>query len=105
MTAYRFRVNFEPDPTSLWRDIVVGATRTITEFQAAINPAFGLDQDHRWFVGTDEDYWDSPVKYQSPQEYGDTPNGGPLRLDEETIEALNVELRAELERKRYEHVL
>jgi len=24
MTAYRFRVKFDPDPTSLWRDIVVG---------------------------------------------------------------------------------
>ncbi len=42
MTAYRFRVKFDPDPTSLWRDIVVGADRTITEFQSAINPAVGL---------------------------------------------------------------
>jgi len=37
MTAYRFRVKFDPDPTSLWRDIVVGADRTIAEFQSAIN--------------------------------------------------------------------
>jgi len=39
------------DPTSLWRDIVVGADRTITELQSAINPAVGLDQGHLWFVG------------------------------------------------------
>jgi len=44
MTAYRFRIKFDPDPTSLWRDIVVGADRTITELQSAINPAVGLDQ-------------------------------------------------------------
>jgi len=53
MTAYRFRVKFDPDPTSLWRDIVVGADRTIAEFQLAINPAVGLDQGHLWFVGDD----------------------------------------------------
>ena len=33
MTAYRFRVKFDPDPTSLWRDIVVGADRTIAELE------------------------------------------------------------------------
>lgn len=59
MISYRFRVKFDPDPTSLWRDIIVGADRTIAEFQSAINPAVGLDQGHLWFVGTDEDYWDS----------------------------------------------
>lgn len=69
MTAYRFRVKFDPDPTSLWRDVVVGADRTISEFQSVINPAVGLDRDHRWFIGTDEDYWDSAVKYQCPQDY------------------------------------
>jgi len=53
MTAYRFRIKFDPDPTSLWRDIVVGADRTITELQSAINPAVGLDQGHLWFVGED----------------------------------------------------
>ena len=75
MTAYRFRVKFDPDPTSLWRDIVVGAGRTIAEFQAAINSAVGLDQDHLWFVGNDEDYWNSTVKYQCPQEYAGSLGG------------------------------
>jgi hypothetical protein len=85
MTAYRFRVKFDPDPTSLWRDIVVGADRTIAEFQSAINPAFGLDQGHLWFVGDDEDYWDSAVKYQCPQEYEESLGGDPI-LRTERIE-------------------
>lgn len=87
MTAYRFRVKFDPDPTSLWRDIVVGADRTIDEFQSAINPAVGLDQDHLWFIGTDEDYWDSDVKYQCSQEYEDMPSGGSVRFGEQTHNA------------------
>lgn len=85
MTAYRFRVKFDPDPTSLWRDIVVGADRTIAEFQSAINPAVGLDQDHLWFIGEDEDYWDSVVKYQCPQEYEESLGGDPV-LRTERIE-------------------
>ncbi|AGB33828.1 hypothetical protein C488_20997 [Natrinema pellirubrum DSM 15624] len=85
MTAYRFRIKFDPDPTSLWRDIVVGADRTITELQSLINPAVGLDQGHLWFVGEDEDYWDSAVKYQCPQEYEESLNGDPL-LRTERIE-------------------
>ncbi|WP_181690821.1 hypothetical protein [Natronomonas sp. LN261] len=85
MTAYRFRVKFDPDPTSLWRDIVVGADRTIAEFQSAINPAVGLDQGHLWFVGDDEDYWDSAVKYQCPQEYEESLGGDPV-LRTERIE-------------------
>lgn len=78
MTTYRFRVKFDPAPTSLWRDIVVGADRTLAEFQSAINPAVGLDQGHLWFVGNDEDYWDSDVKYQCPREYEESPRGDPL---------------------------
>lgn len=85
MTAYRFRVKFDPDPTSLWRDIVVGADRTLAEVQAAINPAVGLDQGHLWFIGADEDYWDSDVKYQCPQEYEESLGGDPL-LRSERIE-------------------
>ena len=85
MTAYRFRVKFDPDPTSLWRDIVVGTDRTIAEFQSAINPAVGLDQGHLWFVGEDEDYWDSAVKYQCPQEYEESLGGDPV-LRTERIE-------------------
>jgi hypothetical protein len=77
MTAYRFRVKFDRDPTSLWRDIVVGADGTIAEFQSAINAAVGLDQDHLWFVGDDEDYWHSDVKYQCPDEYEESPASDP----------------------------
>ncbi|MFC7198939.1 IS1096 element passenger TnpR family protein [Halospeciosus flavus] len=87
MTAYRFRVKFDSDPTSLWRDIVVGADRTLDEFQATINAAMGLDQDHLWFFGIDEDYWDSDVKYQRPEEYEDLPSGQPMRFGEETYTA------------------
>ena len=85
MTAYRFRFKYDPDPTSLWRDVVVGANRTIGEFQAAFNPAVGLDHGHLWFVGSDEDYWDSDVKYQCPQEYEESLGGDPL-LRTERIE-------------------
>lgn len=85
MTAYRFRVKFDSDPTSLWRDIVVGADRTIVEFQSVINPAVGLDQGHLWFMGSDEDYWNSDVKYQCPQEYEDSLGGDPI-LRTERIE-------------------
>ncbi|MCU4751523.1 plasmid pRiA4b ORF-3 family protein [Natrialbaceae archaeon A-CW2] len=46
MTAYRFRVKLEWDPTSLWRDIVVGEDRTLAEFQAIINESMGLNQAH-----------------------------------------------------------
>jgi hypothetical protein len=78
MTAFRFRVKFDPDPTSLWRDIVVGADRTLVEFQSALNRAVGLDQEHLWFVGSDEDYWNSDVKYQCPREYEGPIGGEPL---------------------------
>jgi hypothetical protein len=87
MTAYRFRVKFDPDPTSLWRDVVGGADRTLDEFQATINAAMGLDQDHLWFFGVDEDYWDSNVKYQCPEEHEDLPSGQPMRFGEETYNA------------------
>jgi hypothetical protein len=78
MTVYRFRVRFAPDPTSLWRNIVVGADRTITEFQSAINPAVGLNQSHLWFIGDDEECWDSEVKYQCPQEYEQSSGSDPV---------------------------
>jgi hypothetical protein len=90
MTAYRFRVKFDPDPTGLWRDIVVGADRTITTFQAAINPAVGLDQGHLWFVGEGEEYWDSSVKYQCPQEYEESLGGDPVLRTERTENAEEV---------------
>ncbi|WP_231858823.1 plasmid pRiA4b ORF-3 family protein [Haloquadratum walsbyi] len=66
MTTYRFRVKYEHDPRSLWRDIVVGADRTLNQFQSVLNSAVGLDQVHLWFFGTDQDYWDSGVQYKRP---------------------------------------
>jgi hypothetical protein len=87
MTAYRFRVKFDPDPTSLWRDIVVGAARSLDEFQATINAGMGLDQGHLWFIGVDEDYWNSGVKYQCPQEFEDSQEGPVMGFGEETYDA------------------
>jgi len=87
MTAYRFRVKFAPDPTSLWRDIVVGANRSLDELQATINTAVGLDQGHLWFVGADEDYWDSDIKYQCPREFEDSQGGPAMGFGEETYDA------------------
>ncbi|WP_436901195.1 IS1096 element passenger TnpR family protein [Halovenus halobia] len=82
MTAYRFRVKFEPDPTAVWRDILVGSDRTVTEFQSTINQAFSLDDEHLWFFGTDEDYWDSKIKYQSPQEFDGSVGVDPISFGE-----------------------
>ncbi|MGB9966447.1 IS1096 element passenger TnpR family protein [Halobacterium hubeiense] len=82
MTTYRFRVKFEDDPTELWRDIVVGADRTLDEFQTVLNRAVGLDQDHLWFFGTDQDYWDSDVQYKRPGGIDQSP-GGLLRGGEQ----------------------
>lgn len=75
MTVYRYRVKFEHDPTSLWRDIVVGADRSIDEFQTGFNSAVGLDQAHLWFVGTNQDYWDSDVQYKRPEEIQQSAGG------------------------------
>ncbi|WP_306061349.1 IS1096 element passenger TnpR family protein [Natronococcus wangiae] len=82
MTAYRFRVKLEWDPTALWRDIVVGENRTLAEFQAVINESIGLNQAHLWFFGADQDYWQSDVKYQRPEEDEDLPSGESMRWDE-----------------------
>jgi len=75
MTTYRFRVKYEHDPTSLWRDIVVGADRTLDEFQSVLNSVVGLNQDHGWFFETDQDYWDSEVQYKRPGEIEQSPGG------------------------------
>jgi hypothetical protein len=85
MTTYRFRVKFEYDPTSLWRDIVVGEDRTLTEFQSVLNRAVGLNQDHLWFFGTDQDYWDSDVQYKRPEEIEQS--AGRFMGDEEEYDA------------------
>jgi hypothetical protein len=85
MTAYRFRVKFDPEPTELWRDVLVGAERTVAEFQSTINDAVGLDQDHAWFVGEGESYWQSDTIYECPQLYDDergrNPFGPPARVE------------------------
>lgn len=82
MTTYRFRIKYEHDPTSLWRDIVVGEDRTLDEVQTILNRAVGLNQDHLWFFGTDQDYWDSATQYNRPGEIEQSP-GGLLRGSEE----------------------
>lgn len=87
MTAYRFRLKFEPDPSSLWRDIVVGEDRTLDEVQSLINRGFGLDREHLWFFGVDEAYWNSDVKYQRPKEYEELPSGGGVAFGEEVYNA------------------
>jgi len=107
MTAYRFRVKFAPNPTSLWRDIVVGTDRPIAEFQSAINSAVGLDQNHLWFIGNDEDYWDSKVKYQCPQEYKQVRGGGPALRTERLENASEVtlgEMARQLDLEQYDHI-
>ncbi|MFC6764172.1 IS1096 element passenger TnpR family protein [Natrinema soli] len=87
MTAYRFRVKLEWDPTALWRDIIVGEDRTLAEFQAVINESMGLNQAHLWFFGVGQDYWQSSVKYQRPEEYEDLPSGEAMRWDETVYNA------------------
>jgi hypothetical protein len=107
MTADRFRVKFDPEPTSLWRDVVVGADRTIAEFQATINAAFGLDRGHLWFVGDGEAYWESEVKYRSPQEYEESLGGGPALRTERLENAGEVtigEMADQLGLERYDRI-
>lgn len=87
MTAYRFRVKFDPDPTGLWRDVVVGGGRTLAELQATINDAMGLDREHRWFIGADEAYWQSEIKFQAPQEFDESTEPTALGLKETTYDA------------------
>lgn len=107
MTAYRFRVKFAPDPTSLWRDIVVGADRTIADFQSAINSTVEFDQDHLWFIGVNEDYWDSEVKYQCSQEYEQSRGGGPALRTERLENAGEVtlgEMARQLDLEQYDRI-
>ncbi len=87
MTAHRFRVKSDRDPSN-WRDTVVGESRTLDEVQSAINTAFGLDEGHLWFFGEDENFWNSDVKYECPEEQ-DMPDtgGGLLGVDEEKHDA------------------
>jgi|SRR6056297_2989727 len=75
MTTYRYRVKFDPDPRSLWRDIVVGADQTLNEFQSVLNRSVGLNQDHLWYFGTDQDYRHSNVKYKCPREMEESAGG------------------------------
>ena len=75
MTTYRYRVKFDPDPRSLWRDIIVGADQTLNEFQSVLNRSVGLNQDHLWYFGTGQDYRDSDVKYKCPREMEESAGG------------------------------
>lgn len=63
----------EYDPTSLWRDIVVGDDRTLVGFQRRLNVSVGLDQDHRWLFGTDRDHRDSDVTDEGRSPFGPSP--------------------------------
>jgi len=107
MIAYRFRVKFASDPTSLWRDIIVGADRTIAELQSVINPAVGFDQSHLWFIGNNEDYWNSEVKYQCPQEYEQS-CGGSSGLRTERLENIGEvtlgEMARQLDLEQYDRI-
>jgi len=69
------------------RDVVVGANRSLDGLRATINAAVGLEQGHLWFVGRDEDYWNSDVKYQCPQEFEDSQSGPAMGFGEETHDA------------------
>ena len=107
MTVYRFRVKFDPDPTSLWRDIVIGADRTIADLQSAINPAVGLDQGHPWFIGTDEDYWESKIKYQCSQEHEQSFGGSPVLRTERLVNAGELtigEMARQLDLEQYDRI-
>lgn len=87
MTTYRFRVKYDPDPTGLWRDVAVGGGRTLADFQAAINDTMGLDRGHLWFIGADEAYWNSEIKFQSPQEFEESAEPATLGFKETTYDA------------------
>ncbi|ERG96896.1 MAG: hypothetical protein J07HQW2_03380 [Haloquadratum walsbyi J07HQW2] len=56
-------------------------TERLLNSSPAINPAVGLNQSHLWFIGDDEDYLDSEVKYQCPQEYEQLSGGPELRAE------------------------
>jgi len=47
----------------------------------------GSGDGHLWFFGTDQDYWNSPVNDQRPEEFEDLPSGGPMGWDEEVFDA------------------
>jgi hypothetical protein len=59
----------------LWRASVVGADRTLDEFQTGLTHAVGLNQDHRWRFGTGHDYWDSAIQSKRPGAIEQSPSG------------------------------
>jgi len=70
-------------------------------------PAVGLDQGHLWFVGEDEGYWDSAVKYQCPQEYEESLSGDPLLRTERIENAGDVtigEMTRQLRLEQYDRI-
>jgi len=69
MVSLLFRVKASWSPKDLWRDITIGANRSLEDLQEAINVSFGLDFDHLWFMAKGQEYWSSPVKYRSPTEF------------------------------------
>jgi len=105
MTVYRFRVKFDPDPRALWRDVHIGADRTLDELHSTINDAFGLDDEHCWFIGDDESYWNSDVKYLS-QPDAETSDGLGFEKDriETAAETTIGELAEQLGIEQYERI-
>lgn len=107
MTAYRFRFKLAAAPTELWRDVVAGADRTVEELQAEVNRAVGLDRGHLWFVGTDEDYWRSDVKYHSSRELEARPEDAveyPGETTRDAGETTVAELADELGLQQYDRI-
>mgnify|MGYP000082532753 FL=1 len=87
MTTYRFRLNYEHETEPFWRDIDIGADRTLAELGAAIVDATALDEQHLWFFGINQTYWASPVKYLCHREYASLSSGGPMWWDEDVFDA------------------
>lgn len=87
MAAFRFRIRFVTGRELPQREVVLGVDRTLDEFQRAINAAFGFDQYHLWFFGNGDEYWDSTVKYQHPDEYEDQTGADAVLLGETTYNA------------------
>ena len=69
MASYLFRVKADWDPRNLWRDIVIGGSRSLEDLHRAINTSFEIGFDHLWFFGTDRDFWRSRRMYKSPMDF------------------------------------
>jgi len=87
MAVYRFRVKAEGATAPFWRDIEIGADRSLATLGATIVDAVGVDDHHLWFFGIGQEYWASPVKYLCHREYASRSSGGPMWWDEDVFDA------------------